>query len=111
MSAPVPPRTLWLLVLGFCLWAVALVLLYAGHAMGCSFGMPSGALRAGLVTAFFALLAAVGWLWRAQAVDRPDAATAATASFLRDVIVWTSAAAFASIILTLGPSLLLKTCL
>lgn len=111
MSAHVPPRRLWLLLLGFCIWAVALVILYATHAIGCSFGWPTGTLRTGLVLIFFVHLAALGWLWYAEGRAGPDSSAGVTSSFLHGVIVWVSMAAFASVILTLGPSLLLKSCL
>lgn len=111
MSLPVPPRRIWLLLIGFCLWAVALVVLYGAHAIGCSFGWPTGALRLGLTIAFLVHLAAVGWLWYTEAAARPDSARGATGEFFHGVVVWVTSAAFAAVILTLGPSLLLKTCL
>ena len=111
MSKPVPPRKLWLLVMGFCLWAGALVILYAWHAVGCVFGWPTGALRLGLGLAFGLHLIAILWLWRAQAATRPDPASGPTGTFMHWVIVASSLAALATIILTLGPALLLKTCI
>lgn len=111
MSLPVPPRRLWLLLLGFCLWAIALVVLYGAHAIGCSFGWPTGALRLGLTIAFLLHLAAVGWLWHAERAPRTDSAGGATGTFFHEVVAWVTIAAFATVILTLGPSLLLKTCL
>lgn len=98
---------LWLLALGFCVWCSALGLVYVVHSIGCSFHWPTGAIRLGLAGVIVVHLGAAGWLWRSlAAADRDDP----TASFLHWVILWTSVAAFVTIIVTLGPTLLLTTC-
>ncbi|MDM0001597.1 hypothetical protein QTI24_23530 [Variovorax sp. J22P240] len=107
----VPPRRLWWLAAGFVVWCIALVILYALHAIGCAFGWPAGALRWSLVIVFLAHLAVIGWMWGKFAKGSPDPATDKTGSFLHDAIVWATIAAFASGVLALGPPLLLTTCI
>ncbi len=111
MSAhAVPPRRLWLLVAGYGAWCSALVFTYALHALGCAFGWPAGALRLGLGAALLVHLAVIGWLWREYTNTRPDPALGPTGSFLHWVILWTLITAFVTTVLTLGPALLLATC-
>jgi Na+-transporting NADH:ubiquinone oxidoreductase subunit NqrE len=111
VSASVPPRRLWLLLIGFCLWALALVVLDATHAVGCAFGWSTHALRLGLALIFVVHLAAVGWLVYSQMRSREASTDGGTAAFLQTAVTWVSIAAFAAVILTLGPALLLETCL
>lgn len=105
----IPPRRVWWLGAGFVVWCVALVVLYALHAIGCAFGWSTGALRWSLVIVFIAHLVAVGWTWRNFAMAAPDPGQ--TGSFLHQAIVWTTIAAFASTVLALGPPLLLTACI
>jgi hypothetical protein len=56
-------------------------------------------------------LALIGWLWRNYAKTAPDPALGPTGSFLHWVILWTLVAAFVTIVFTLGPALLLTTCI
>ena len=110
----VPPRRLWWLAGGFIVWCLALVVLYALHAIGCAFGWPAATLRWTLVLVFIAHLVAIGWMWGrfARAVPGPANGDAgATGGFLHQAIVWTTIAAFASGVLALGPPLLLTTCI
>jgi hypothetical protein len=109
-SGVVPPRRLWWLAAGFGVWCSALVFLYALHAIGCVFAWPAGSLRASLVVAFVAHLAAGVWMWRKFAAAGPDPALGATGHFLHEAIAWTALAAFASTLLILGPPLLLAAC-
>jgi hypothetical protein len=112
MSArPVPPRQLWLLALGFGVWCSAIVVIYALHAVGCAFAWWAGPLRLGLSLALLAHLAVIGWLWRDYAKTSPDPAFGSTGSFLHWVIMWTVIAAFVATAFTLGPSLLLTSCM
>lgn len=106
----VPPSHLWLLALGYGIWCSALVLLYALHALGCAFAWPAAALRIVLAVVLIAHLAAIGMFWRAYARRSADAAHGATGSFFHEVALWTLATAFVATVLTLGPSLLLATC-
>jgi hypothetical protein len=100
----------WLLALGYGIWCSALVVLYAVHALGCAFAWPTGALRLGLGAVLLVHLAVLGWLWREYASAGPDAAIGPTGAFLRWIVLWTLATAFVTTILTLGPPLLLATC-
>ena len=109
-TRPVPPRQLWLLALGYGVWCIALVVIYALHALGCAFGWPTGALRLGLGVALLASLAVIGWLWRDYAKTSPDSAFGESGSFLHWVVLWTLITAFVTTVLTLGPTLLLATC-
>lgn len=111
MSArPVPPRKFWLLALGFGVWCSALVVMYALHAIGCTFAWSTGVLRASLGLALLAHLAVLAWLWRDYAKTAPDPTFGPTGSFLHGVVLWTVITAFVSTVLILGPTLLLKTC-
>lgn len=107
---PVPPSALWPLALGFCIWCSALIVIYAFHAIGCAFGASSSTLRLGLALALLVHLVAIGWLWYGYARATPDPAFGPTGSFLHWVVVWASIAAFVTVVLTLGPVLLLETC-
>ena len=102
---------LWLLALGFCVWGAALVIVYVLHSAGCAFGWSKDALRLSLGLAILIPLAVIGWLWRNYAKTAPDPALGPTGSFLHWVILWTLVAAFVTIVFTLGPALLLTTCL
>ena len=106
-----PPGQLWLLALGFCIWGGALVLVYVLHSVGCAFAWSTAALRFSLGLAILVPLAMIGGLWRNYARTAPDPALGPTGSFLHWVILWTLAAAFVAIVFTLGPALLLRTCI
>jgi hypothetical protein len=110
-ARPVPPRQLWLLGLGFGVWCSALVILYAVHSLGCAFAWSTGALRLVLSLTLLAHLAAIGWLWRSYANTSPDPALGPTGTFLHWVVLWTLIAAFVAAIFTLGPTVLLTTCI
>ena len=104
---PVSGNALLLLALGFCVWASALVILYALHSIGCSFAWTTAALRLGLGAVLLLHLALIGIAWRRNLGDRVSGETAA---FLHQLTLWTLISAFATIILTLGPVLLLTPC-
>jgi hypothetical protein len=101
---------MWLLTLGYGIWCSALVMLYALHALGCAFAWPAAALRITLAVVLIAHLVAIGVLWRAYATRSAEAAYGATGSFFHEVALWTLVSAFVATVLTLGPSLLLATC-
>jgi len=101
---------MWLLTLGYGIWCSALVMLYALHALGCAFAWPAAALRITLAVVLIAHLVAIGVLWRAYATRSAAAAHGATGSFFHEVALWTLVSAFVATVLTLGPSLLLATC-
>ena len=90
--------------------AIALVLVYVLHSVGCTFGWPADAIRLGLGLIILVHLALIGWLWRNYAGTDQDPALDRTASFLNWVILWTLIAAFVTIVFTLVPTLLLTTC-
>jgi hypothetical protein len=107
----VPPRRLWWLGAAFVSWCSALVVLYGVHAIGCAFGWSAFVLRASLVAMFAVHLVAIGWMWMKFARARPSGPPDGTAAFVHDAIVWSTMAAFASMLLALAPSLLLKACI
>jgi hypothetical protein len=102
---------LWLLALGFCIWAGALLIVYVVHSVGCAFGWSTDMLRLSLGLAILVPLALIGWLWRNYAKNASDPAIGRTGSFLHWVILWTLAAAFVTIVFTLGPILALTICI
>ena len=106
----VPPRRLWWLLAGFGVWCSALVVIYAIHAVGCAFGWPDSPLRIALAVVIVAHVIAIGWLWRDLATS--DAATAygETGAFVRTIGIWSLIAALATVLLTLAPVILLRTC-
>jgi hypothetical protein len=106
----VPPGRLWWLAAGFGVWCITLVALYALHAIGCAFAWSAGSLRTGLVIVLLAGLLAIAALWLGMARAAPDPALGQPGAFLHTVVVWTLIAAFVTTLLTLGPSLLLATC-
>lgn len=105
----IPPGRLWWLAWGFGVWGVALVALYALHAIGCVFGWSAGPLRVALWLVLLASVIVLVWLWRV-ARAAPDPAQGAHGVFLQEVIVGTVVGAFAAVVLTLAPPLLLATC-
>jgi hypothetical protein len=109
-TAAVPPRRIWLLALGFGLWCTALVAIYALHAIGCVFAWPTEVLRWTLALVLVAHLAAIAWPWYSFAKTPADPAQGETGSFLQWTVVWTLATAFVALVLTLGPTLLVSTC-
>ena len=111
MSArPVPNHRLWLLVLGFGAWCSALVTVYVLHSLGCTFAWSAHTIRLNLGLAILVHLGLIGWIGQSYAKPPADAALGPTGSFLHWVIVWTLLAAVATIVFTLGPTLLLTSC-
>jgi hypothetical protein len=106
----VPAQRVWLLVLGFGAWCSALITVYVLHSVGCTFAWSADTIRLSLGLAILAHLVLIGWLWRNYAMTPADPALDPTGSFLHWVIVWTLLAAFVTIVFTLGPTLLLKSC-
>jgi hypothetical protein len=89
---------------------MAFVVLYALHAIGCAFAWQSSALRLALVLVLLLHLVVIGWMWRHQARG-VDPAADQTSVFLHTVTVWTVISALAVTALTLGPPLVLATCI
>jgi hypothetical protein len=107
---PLAPERLWWLAVGFTIWCLALVILYALHAIGCAFGWPGGPLRLSLAAVLVLHLVAIGGLWRYWATARLDPGPERIGAFLHTVVVWTLIAALAATVITFGPALLLTTC-
>ena len=106
----VPPGYLLWLAAGFAVWASAIIVIYAVHAIGCAFAWSAGPLRLGLVIVLLAHLAVIGWMWRHLGGADAGLASDRTAAFLRIAAVWTTIAAFATTIFTLGATTLLSVC-
>lgn len=108
-QAVVPPRRVWWLAGGFGVWCSALVMLYALHAIGCTFAWQSNTLRLSLVAVFLTHLVVIGWMW-GHFLFNTDQEPGPTSNFLHSAILWTVITAFAATVLTLGLPLLLNTC-
>lgn len=110
-NSSVRPGQLWWLAAGFVVWCSSLAVLYAVQAIGCAFAWSALPLRLSLGAVFIAHLAVIGWIWRS--FDGADGAFdfGSTGMFLHTAVVWTTAAAFITTILTLGPPLLLTVCM
>ena len=111
MNRTASPYLLVWLGAGFAVWASALVALYAGHAVGCAFAWHAASLRVGLSAALLVHIAVLATIWH-QLANRPIRATdGGTRDFLVTVSLWATVAAIAATVLTLGPPLLLATCI
>lgn len=110
-SRPFPPRSLWWLIAGFCVWFNALVFLYALHAIGCAFAWSAGAMRLSLSLVLLAHVAVLGWLWHEYAATNPDHSSGSTGAFMRTVVIWSLIAALVASIANLGPPLMLSMCM
>ena len=110
MNRTAPPRLLAWLGAGFVVWSSALVALYAVHAIGCAFFWRAGLLRLGLGAVILMHMTALAVMWHRLAT-RPDGVTdAGTRDFLVTLSLWATIAAAATTVLSLGPTLLLTTC-
>jgi hypothetical protein len=104
------PHLLVWLGAGFAVWASALVALYAVQAIGCAFVWPAALLRVGLGAALLVHIAVLAAIWH-QLANRPILATnGGTRDFLVTISLWATVAAIATTVFTLGPPLLLTTC-
>ena len=106
----VPPGYLWWLAAGFLVWCGALVVVYAVHAIGCTFAWSAGPLRLGLALVLFAHLAVIGWMWHRLGGADPSRDFGQTGAFFRMAALWATIAAFATTIFTLSAILLLTVC-
>jgi hypothetical protein len=75
------------------------------------FAWPTLPLRLSLAAVFLVHLAVIGWMWRSLDGAGSAGEFDPTGAFLQRAIVWTTAAAFITTILTLGPPLLLTVCM
>jgi|TARA_A100001391_G_scaffold202437_2_gene192033 hypothetical protein len=108
----VPPRSILVIVLGFGVWTVAFVGLYAVNAIGCAFAWPSTVQRAVMIglalAASGSMMAVAGWSighWR-RAANAPRPAPG-----LARIGAMGSTAALAATILVFAPSLFASMCL
>jgi hypothetical protein len=109
-SSSARPGQLWWLAAGFAVWCSSLAVLYAMQAIGCAFAWSTLPLRLSLGAVFLLHLAVIAWMWRSRDADTGFGFDP-TEAFLRRAIVWTTAAAFITTIVTLGPPLLLTVCM
>lgn len=111
-TTPVPPRHMLVIVVGFALWSVAFVALYAVNAIGCAFGWPTIVQR--WVVIGLALLCSgaalgvaawsIGHWRRAARADRP-------APSLAKIGALASSAALAATVFVSAPSLFVSMCI
>lgn len=109
-TRPVPPGYLLWLTAGFIVWGSAIVVIYAVHAIGCAFAWSAVPLRLGLLMVFLAHLAVIAWMWWHLGGADAGLGSDRTAAFLRMAAVWTTVAAFATTIFTIGATMLLSVC-
>ncbi|WP_116654120.1 hypothetical protein [Pelagibacterium sediminicola] len=108
-TTAIPPSRLLLLVVGFIVWSVAFIALYALNAIGCGFGWDAGFQRA-LLIGLFALHTvvlggfAVGIVRHLRGAGFEPARTLAWAGLGLTV------AALASTVLVFAPSLFASMC-
>ena len=102
-------RTLWPILTGFTLWALAFIALYALHHLGCHFAWEPGLHRAVLVGAYLLALALLaGHLaLQVRTLRRPGAAP----TTMQRLGAGATIAALAATIVTLGPVPFLSICL
>lgn len=111
MTEVASPRTLLWLGAGFGTWFVALVALYAIHAIGCAFAWPTGPLRLGLGVVLVSFIVVLVIVRQHLAARRAAVSADGTADFLVALSVWSTMAAVATTVFTLGvPTLLVAAC-
>lgn len=110
MNRVASPRLLVWLAAGFVVWSSALVALYAVHAIGCTFAWPAGPLRLGLGAVLLMHMAAFAAIWRHLVTHPIEVTDGATRDFLVTLSLWVTISAAAATVLTLGPTLVLTTC-
>ena len=112
MNRTAPPHVIIWLGACFAVWASALIVLYAVHALGCAFVWPAVPLRLGLgavILVHLALLAAM-WQHLAARFDGANDNDNDTLSFLLAASLWATIAAVVAVVFTLGPALFLTVC-
>lgn len=110
MNRIASPHVIAWLGAGFVVWLIALVTLYAGHAIGCAFAWPAFPLRVGLAIVILVNLVALALMWRRLAVRRAGVVDDDTLGSLVAISLWATIAATAATVLIFGPALLLTTC-
>lgn len=108
---PVPPRHVLVIVMGFVLWSVAFVALYATNAIGCAFAWPTLTQRwvmIGLaVVCSGSMLGVAGW---SMAHWRRAAKAARPIPSLARIGALASAAALGATIFISAPSFFVSMC-
>jgi len=110
-ARPGSSRQLWWLAAGFTVWCSALVTLYAIHGIGCAFAWSAGSLRLWLAVALLAHMGVLAWIWYVTSRIAPDPGFGSTGAFIHWAVTGTAIAALAATAVTLGPPLLLATCI
>lgn len=111
----VPARHIWLILIGYIVWSLLFVGLYALQAIGCAAGWhevaigPTDLHRILLVAVYLGGLLALGGVLLVQA-RMPAAGRPEPAPFLRRAGVWATLAALVSSALAFAPVLALSTC-
>jgi len=95
---------------GFAVWASALIAVYAVYSIGCAFAWPAALVRVGLGAALIVHIAVLAAIWHQLAYRPIRAMDGGTRDFLVTISLWATVAAIATTVLTLGPPLLLTTC-
>lgn len=112
-ASPVPGNRLLLVAIGFVLWSVAFVTLYATNAIGCAFGWPEGIQRGvivGLLVFFFAVTGGYA-LWTHRHLKRAEANESRPGPSLACIALYAACAAFAATIGSLIPGLAISMCI
>lgn len=105
-----PPSRLLFLVIGFIIWSIAFVALYAVNAIGCAFGWEAGLQRTVLIALFavhVALLGGLVWL----TIRYRQTAASSTAKTIAYTGLGLTVAALASTLFVLAPSLFASMCI
>lgn len=102
-------RHLWPLLVGFTLWALAFILLYALQYLGCYLGWAPDIHRVALVVAYAFSLAALAGALKLQIGLLRRRGSAATS--LDRIGIGASIAALAATAITFGPTLLASACI
>lgn len=113
MTSPVPASRILLIPLGFIIWSVAFVALYAANAIGCEFGWAEGMQRGlliGMAAGFLGISGLAGWLvfrhWQVRA--RAEKAPAPSLGILG---IYGCCSGFAAIFGLLVPALTTSLCI
>lgn len=109
----VPPLYLLLIPLGFIIWSIAFVTLYAVNAIGCAFGWDIGVQRAVLIALTLGFLALstlasfrIWRFWTGRARHQP-----APASSLAQIGTYTALSALIASLGTFVPGLAVSLCI
>lgn len=112
-TSPVPPRRMLLIVMGFVVWSIAFIALYATNAIGCAFDWPAGVQRSVLIALYAVHLIALAvmafWTWRRWSSLPANARH--SASLLEYLGFGLTLTALAATAFSLGPVFAVSMCL